>query len=219
MSWNFSLAMEAEFSPTTYSDFGLSAQSSRIPTASDDSCSDKMKGTWHHSPFGMMYVPSTAAHGVESLKSYLAAFPAKPIPRQLAEGTMLMISGRKCDGSWQMSLAENTQRRAIDRAADDLESMGYSARAIALGADDLGADHIRKRYWLLAHTNGDRELFGAIDAKVAELSRVRPRVWDAYPDESRMADGLANRMDRLEATGDGQVPIVAATAFTLLSND
>jgi DNA (cytosine-5)-methyltransferase 1 len=115
--------------------------------------------------------------------------------------------------------AENTQRRAIDRAADDLESMGYSARAIALGADDLGADHIRKRYWLLAHTNGDRELFGAIDAKVAELSRVRPRVWDAYPDESRMADGLANRMDRLEATGDGQVPIVAATAFTLLSND
>jgi hypothetical protein len=104
MSWNFSLAMEAEFSPTTYSDFGLSAQSSRIPTASDDSCSDKMKGTWHHSPFGMMYVPSTAAHGVESLKSYLAAFPAKPIPRQLAEGTMLMISGRKCDGSWQMSL-------------------------------------------------------------------------------------------------------------------
>jgi DNA (cytosine-5)-methyltransferase 1 len=114
--------------------------------------------------------------------------------------------------------AENTARRAIERAADDLEALGYSTRAMALGADDLGADHIRKRYWLLAYADHDRELLGAINAKVAELSRVRPRVWDTYPDESRMVDGLAHRVDRLEATGDGQVPAVAAAAFTLLAN-
>jgi len=39
--------------------------------------------------------------------------------------------------------AENTERRAINRAADDLEQMGYKARAIALSAADLGADHVR----------------------------------------------------------------------------
>jgi DNA (cytosine-5)-methyltransferase 1 len=114
--------------------------------------------------------------------------------------------------------AENTQRRAIDRAADDLEAMGYAVRCIRLSAADLGADHIRERYWIFAHADSDGELRQPIDAKVAELSRVRPRVWDAYPDESRISDGLADRMVRLEATGDGQVPIVAATAFTLLSN-
>ncbi|MGF6764018.1 DNA (cytosine-5)-methyltransferase 1 [Paraburkholderia sp. GAS33] len=113
--------------------------------------------------------------------------------------------------------AENTQRRAIDRAADDLESMGYTVRCIALSAADVGADHIRMRYWLFAHADDDRELRLQVDAEVAQLSRVRPGVWDAYPDESRMADGLANRMERLEATGDGQVPIVAAAAFRILA--
>lgn len=114
--------------------------------------------------------------------------------------------------------AENTQRRAIDRAADDLEAMGYRTRAISLGADDLGADHIRKRYWLLAYADHDGELLSTVDAEMAELSRVRPRVWDTYSDESRMVNGLAHRVDRLEATGDGQVPAVAAAAFTLLAN-
>lgn len=113
--------------------------------------------------------------------------------------------------------AENTQRRAIDRAADDLESMGYAVRAICLSSADVGSDHIRERYWLLAHADGDSELCLQVDAKVAELSRVRPRVWDAYPDEPRVADGIPHRMDRLEATGDAQVPIVAATAFRLLA--
>jgi len=115
--------------------------------------------------------------------------------------------------------AENTQRRAIDRAADDLEAMGYAVRCIALSAADVGADHIRERYWLLAYADSDRELRRGVDAKVAHLSRVRPRVWEANPDESRVADGLPGRMDRLEATGDAQVPIVAATAFALLSSE
>ncbi|WP_428840401.1 DNA cytosine methyltransferase [Burkholderia vietnamiensis] len=112
--------------------------------------------------------------------------------------------------------AENTQRRAIDRAADDLESMGYRTRAISLSAADMGGDHIRKRYWLFAYADDDCELRMQVDAEVAQLSRICPRVWGAYPDESRMVDGIPYRMERLEATGDAQVPIVAATAFTLL---
>jgi DNA (cytosine-5)-methyltransferase 1 len=113
--------------------------------------------------------------------------------------------------------AENTQRRAIDRAADDLEAMGYRVRAIPLSASDMGADHIRKRYWLLAHTDSDSELRQPFNAKVAELPRIRSSVWETYSDESRMVDGLAYRMDRLSAAGNGQVAIVAAAAFDLLS--
>jgi DNA (cytosine-5)-methyltransferase 1 len=112
--------------------------------------------------------------------------------------------------------AENVARKAIDAAADDLEQMDYSVRCIALSAKDVGADHIRQRYWLLAHADAHGKLRMQVDAEVAQLPRVCPGVWQAEPDESRVADGVADRMDRIEATGNGQVPIVAATAFRLL---
>jgi DNA (cytosine-5)-methyltransferase 1 len=40
--------------------------------------------------------------------------------------------------------------------------------------------------------------------------------WLTEPRLDRVAHGVANRMDRLKAIGNGQVPIVAATAFNLL---
>ena len=40
--------------------------------------------------------------------------------------------------------------------------------------------------------------------------------WKAEPDVGRVADGVAARVDRLKAIGNGQVPAVAATAFTTL---
>ena len=112
--------------------------------------------------------------------------------------------------------AENVARRAIDQAADDLETMGYRTRCIALAASDLGADHIRKRYWLAAYADDDSELLRPEHAEVAELPGVRARVWETGPDESRMDDGVAYRVDRISATGNGQVPCVAATAWALL---
>ena len=47
------------------------------------------------------------------------------------------------------------------------------------------------------------------------------QAWHTYtsfnkPEPIRMVDGVANRMDRLRAVGNGQVPLCAATAFTLL---
>jgi DNA (cytosine-5)-methyltransferase 1 len=110
--------------------------------------------------------------------------------------------------------AENVQRRAIDRAADDLEEMGYTVRAIPLAAADLGADHLRR---LRAYADRDGELQRAVDAEMAELPRVCEGIWRAFPGSPRVADGLADRMDRLEASGNGQVPIVAATAWRLLN--
>ena len=112
--------------------------------------------------------------------------------------------------------AENVSRDAINQAADDLEAMGYQVRCLELSAQDMGADHIRGRCWLLAHTDMHSELRSAIDAEVACLPGIRPRVWEAFADESRMDDGLAYRLDRLKATGNGQIPIVAATAWRML---
>jgi DNA (cytosine-5)-methyltransferase 1 len=112
--------------------------------------------------------------------------------------------------------AENVQRRAIDRAADDLEEMGYKTIAIPISAADLGADHIRRRYWLFAYADRYGELQRPVDAEVAYLSRLCEGVWATEPGGARVDDGLADRLDRLEASGNGQVAIVAATAYRLL---
>lgn len=43
--------------------------------------------------------------------------------------------------------------------------------------------------------------------------------WQAEPGMGRVADGVAHGVDRLEATGDGQVPAVAAAAWQILSGE
>lgn len=43
--------------------------------------------------------------------------------------------------------------------------------------------------------------------------------WKAEPGLGRVADGLANRVDRIKAIGNGQVPIVAARAFCELIDE
>ena len=113
--------------------------------------------------------------------------------------------------------AENVSKDAINNAASDLEEMGYEVRCTQLSAKDMGADHIRERFWLLAHANMHSKLRIPINAKVGFMPGVRSGVWETYTDEPRMDDGVAYRMDRLKATGNGQVPIVAAAAFLVLS--
>ena len=41
--------------------------------------------------------------------------------------------------------------------------------------------------------------------------------WAVEPDVGRVVDGVADRVDRLKAIGNGQVPLCAATAWRILS--
>ena len=43
--------------------------------------------------------------------------------------------------------------------------------------------------------------------------------WEIEPDVGRVADGVAARVDRLKAIGNGQVPLCAASAWRLLTQD
>ena len=45
----------------------------------------------------------------------------------------------------------------------------------------------------------------------------RPEQWSVEPDVGRVADGVAARVDRLKAIGNGQVPLCAATAWRILN--
>jgi DNA (cytosine-5)-methyltransferase 1 len=47
----------------------------------------------------------------------------------------------------------------------------------------------------------------------------RPDQWATEPDLGRVANGVAARVDRLKAIGNGQVPLCAATAWKLLTGE
>ena len=45
-----------------------------------------------------------------------------------------------------------------------------------------------------------------------------PNIWSIEPNVDRVVNGLASRVDRLKAIGNGQVPLCAATAWRILSD-
>lgn len=105
MSWHFSQALVEEFSAATCSAGEHYAPWKLIPTAQDDSCSAKMKGICHRSPFGMMFVPSTDDHGEDLLTWYLEASPASTSPGQ-ARKPELMESTAGFGWKWPESFAK-----------------------------------------------------------------------------------------------------------------
>lgn len=109
--------------------------------------------------------------------------------------------------------AENVSERAILQAQGDLLELGYDCEYIKLSAKDVGADHERDRFWLLAHTYNYGELCRTFNAETSIVQELCNSVWETFPGELRVYDGVAFRMDRLKALGNGQVPLVAASAW------
>ncbi len=118
------------------------------------------------------------------------------------------------DVSPRYVFAENVSAIAIEQAALDLESLGYKTKAISLAAKDLGADHVRERYWLLAYSDDPRELLRSINAETRRMPHMGKSVWESDARSARVPDGMAYRMERIKATGNGWVPVVAITALT-----
>lgn len=121
-----------------------------------------------------------------------------------------------CEVQPTFVFAENVQEAPIIKACQDLETQGYSCCYAKLSAKDLGADHIRARYWLLAYSNHDGELLCSEYAKTQRMQELQNGVWRSDPREYGVSDGLASKMERNRAIGNGQVPIVAATAWKQL---
>ena len=122
--------------------------------------------------------------------------------------------------------------RGLGRVLGDLASMGFDAEWGVLGADAFGASQHRERIWILANAD-DKRREGAIwqreqnqarqewEAARRKLMRSDCRYWPPGPREvdqiPTLADGMAAKVDQLRAIGNGQIPIVAATAFRLLA--
>ena len=192
--------------------------------------------------------------------------------------------------------AENVSISAFEEPWRDLRRLGYRVPpAICVSASDVGAPHLRKRWWLLAtDTESDRRIEGQQDQRrcregvqarqecgswdgggnatdQGERGSVRdpnrdgepasafndeaprmpplgeptdtssPRLerhrhgpigvstehtsigdpcwWETEPNVGRVAHGVASRVDRLKAIGNGQVPLAATTAWLILTEN
>jgi len=105
----------------------------------------------------------------------------------------------------------------------DLSARGYIARWICVRASDVGANHGRDRFWLLARRNipnANRTQCerGRIPIGIHQeySNSSKCRWWEVEPDVDRVANGMASQMDRLKAIGNGQVPLQAALAYRML---
>ena len=117
---------------------------------------------------------------------------------------------------------ENVSVEAIDKAAKDLESVGYRVEYIRLGCEDLGADHRRNRFWLLAVRNDENgtNTFAKMSEKLSKLPKLTGKCWTKSPLMTGCAVEVkeADRRKQLLGVGNAQSPFVAATAFRILAN-
>lgn len=108
----------------------------------------------------------------------------------------------------------------------DLAALGYVGQSGCVSAADAGACHRRDRVWFCAHADGERlpQSRGRIQPfhPAPDAYREASCLVDAFqrgdlPYVCRSHDGVANRVERLAALGNGQVPGVVARAWGLLA--
>jgi DNA (cytosine-5)-methyltransferase 1 len=136
--------------------------------------------------------------------------------------------------------------RGLDAVLGDLAALGFDAEWGVLGSCSNGAWHHRARMWVLAadpafadaHEGGQHDVTqhaqvagirahaddadetrrftgGRREAKeVADPERLA--WWTDEPELARVAHGMACRVDRVAALGNGQVPATHALAFRVL---
>ncbi|NDF51971.1 MAG: DNA cytosine methyltransferase [Betaproteobacteria bacterium] len=118
------------------------------------------------------------------------------------------------------------------RVIADLTALRYDAQWDIMGAADVGAPHQRDRIWIVAENISNAYSLRCNRSRAKRPSQ-RPKGWECKQFEGlleqaiqtgipagkhrRIHDGVAARVDRLKAIGNGQVPRVAATAFNLLA--
>ena len=242
MSWLFSQALVEEYSEASSLDGAQSAQLSGKPTQQAYCAPDKMTAFSRLSRFGMTYKPLTATHGQALLMSYLAAFHAKTSQPRGGAG----IDGER-SGMWREMariigeiqpryvFVENSPMltsRGLGRVLGDLASMGFDAKWGVLGGQEFGASHSRDRIWIVASDpvkNGPFQI-----SKISQGVSIEKHVWDAqefnrllddcqsWEDTKRgmdiLGDGVAEWVGQSECLGNGQIPIVAATAWKILND-
>lgn len=111
---------------------------------------------------------------------------------------------------------ENVTLKALTKAKEDLIKIGYKVELCKLSCGDLGADHRRDRFWLLAVK--DSSVFEKVAHQVTSLPKLKGGCWAKSPEEIGNPVPVTNRRAQLKAVGNAQSPFVAACVFRILVN-
>ena len=112
--------------------------------------------------------------------------------------------------------AENVTREAIEIAMEDLRSIGYKVKHCKLSCEQLGADHLRVRYWLLAVN--DNEKLSLLSNQLNKLPKLKASCWSVDPSTLSYPTDIEARAPQFLGVGNAQSPFAAAVAFRLLVN-
>jgi DNA (cytosine-5)-methyltransferase 1 len=109
--------------------------------------------------------------------------------------------------------------RGLEVVLRGLADAGFNAKWCRLGANHVGAPHRRNRIWIVADTNssGCKEQWWAKPTQAEHKTFKCTGWWQSKPGVGRVANGVAYRVDRLKAIGNGQVPQCAAEAWRILT--
>jgi len=94
----------AESSPANFLDIDALEPSNESRASNPCCLPDKGTGVFPRSQSSATFELSTVDPTAAELTSWLAGFPARPTAEHLEDARWLKTSGRKCSGSWQMSL-------------------------------------------------------------------------------------------------------------------
>lgn len=111
---------------------------------------------------------------------------------------------------------ENVTIEAIDGAKKDLESIGYHVERCRLACMDIGADHKRPRFWLLAVKN--QAVFDKVAKHIASLPKFTSKFWELDPHSIQYPVEVPVLAPQKRGVGNAQAPIAAAVAFRVLVN-
>lgn len=106
--------------------------------------------------------------------------------------------------------------RGLQTILRDLAEMGFDAQWGNISAENARAPHLRKRFWLVAHSSSKRHRVEEKEVRTRRNRIIDGSWWPIEPKLDRVANGVAHRLDRLKAIGNGQVPLCAATAWKVL---
>ena len=121
-------------------------------------------------------------------------------------------------GAWHVGAPHKRNRMWI--LAADTSCVNWRIQQVSKKSEEKAQSLVNGEKEQMANTNRTQckgmQRPGGIDTEHAHFGH--PSWWDVEPRVGRVANGVAHRMDRLEALGNGQVPYVAALAWKILSD-
>lgn len=158
--------------------------------------------------------------GVERVDIIVGGFPCQDVSNA---GRRAGLAGRS-SGLWRevvrcvaatkpaAVLVENSahgRKHWMCPARDDLRSLGYEAVAFEVSAFDLGANHERRRGFILADARRGRCALAEEALRAGRPSSELRSWWASEPGIRRVDDGVPERVDRCRVLGNAVVPQVA----------